>query len=129
MPILLFDGHCNLCNTSVQWILKRDKHAVFKFAPLQSEIGQDLLNQHGLSDASLDSVVCIDGENAFILSDAPLEIVWHLGFPWSILYVFKLVPTMLRHPLYKWIAKNRYRWFGKKEQCMLPKPEWKTRFL
>lgn len=128
-PILLFDGVCNLCNASVQWVLKRDRKGIFKFAALQSETGQALLQKFELSQENFDTVILVDGERIFTRSDAPLEIVRRLGGAWSLLAVFKIIPRSIRNAVYDWIARNRYRWFGKKEECMLPRPEWKERFL
>ncbi|GAB4487659.1 MAG: thiol-disulfide oxidoreductase DCC family protein [Saprospiraceae bacterium] len=128
-PILLFDGVCNLCNASVQWVLKRDRNGIFKFAALQSEIGQRLLQQFGFSQENFDTVVLVDGEKVFTRSDAPLEIARRLGGLWSLFFVFKIIPRFLRDAVYNWVARNRYRWFGRREECMLPRPEWKNRFL
>lgn len=129
MPILLFDGQCNLCNATVQWVLRRDKKAVFTFASLQSDVGKELLQQHGLLDIQLDSVVLVTEQRAYIHSDAPLVGARYLGFPYRMLYLLKSVPRFFRDSVYRWIAANRYRWFGKKEACMLPQPEWEHRFL
>lgn len=128
-PVLLFDGVCNLCNASVQWVLKRDRNAVFKFAALQSETGQALLQKFGLSRENLDTVVLVDGDQIFTRSDAPLEIVRRLGGIWPLLSVFRFIPRFIRNACYDWVARNRYRWFGKQAACMLPRPEWKGRFL
>ncbi|MDO8366298.1 MAG: thiol-disulfide oxidoreductase DCC family protein [Saprospiraceae bacterium] len=128
-PTLLFDGVCNLCNASVQWILKRDPRGKFRFAALQSEVGQQLLKQHGLESGHFDTVVLAVGDRIFMRSDAPLEIVRRLGGLWTLLYFFKILPRPLRDAVYNFIARNRFRWFGRREECMLPRPEWKERFL
>lgn len=128
-PILLFDGVCNLCNASVQWILKRDPKGQFRFAALQSATGQQFLLQHGLSAKDFDTAVVVVGKQIFLRSDAALEIARRLGGFWQLLYVFKVVPRPLRNAIYNLVARNRYRWFGQREECMLPKPEWKDRFL
>lgn len=128
-PVLLFDGVCNLCNASVQWVLLRDHKAHFRFTALQSETGQALLKQHGLDQMHFNSVVLVTAERIFLRSDAPLEVARRLGGGWQLLYVFKWVPRFIRDSVYEWISRNRYRWFGKKEACMLPKPEWKGRFV
>ncbi|MEO6759476.1 MAG: thiol-disulfide oxidoreductase DCC family protein [Saprospiraceae bacterium] len=128
-PVLLFDGVCNLCNASVQWVLTHDPRGVFRFAALQSETGQELLHQFGLDQESFNSVVLVDGDRIYLRSDAPLEIVRRLGGAWPLLYGFKIIPRFLRDAIYNWIARNRYRWFGKREACMLPRAEWKARFL
>ena len=128
-PILLFDGVCNLCNASVQWILTRDPRGKFRFAALQSETGQVLLQRFGLDQAHFDSVVLVEGDRIFLHSDAPLEIARRLGGFWTLAYGLKIIPRFLRDAVYNWIARNRYRWFGRREACMLPRPEWKERFL
>lgn len=127
--MLLFDGVCNLCNAAVQWVLKRDRKGVFKFAALQSDTGQTLLRQHGFSDKDFDTVVLVDGERIYHRSGAALEIARRLGGLWPLLSVFKIVPRSVRDAIYNWVARHRYRWFGKKEECMLPRPEWKERFI
>lgn len=127
--VLLFDGVCNLCNASVQWVLKRDRKGVFKFAALQSEAGQELLRKFGFSPENFDSVVLIAGNRIFTRSDAALETVRRMGGLWSLSAVFKIIPRPIRNALYDWVARNRYRWFGRREECMLPRPEWKERFL
>ena len=128
-PILLFDGVCNLCNASVQWVLQHDRDGQFRFAALQSDTGQKLLHQHGLSAEDFDTVVLADGEHLFLRSDAPLEIARRIGGFWAVFYVFKIVPRPLRDAAYNFVARNRYRWFGRREECMLPRPAWKGRFL
>lgn len=127
--ILLFDGVCNLCNASVQWILLRDKKRVFKFAALQSETGEKLLQQFGRTPGSLDTATLVSGNRIFLRSDAALEICRQLGGIYSLAVVFKIIPRFIRNTVYNWIARNRYRWYGKQEQCMLPRPEWKDRFV
>lgn len=129
MAIVLFDGVCNFCNDSVQFVIKRDKKAYFKFAALQSEIGKSLLEKHGLPLDSMDTIVLIENEKAYTYSTAPLRIVRKLSFAWPLLYIFILIPSFIRNPIYKFIGRNRYRWFGKKEHCMMPTPEIKSRFL
>ena len=127
--MLLFEGVCNLCNASVQWILKRDRKGVFKFAALQSDTGQMLLRQFGFSEKNFDTVVLVTDGRIFTRSDAALEIVQRIGGVWSLLAVFKIIPRSIRDTIYDWVARNRYRWFGKKEECMLPRPEWRERFV
>lgn len=128
-PVLLFDGVCNLCNASVQWVLKHDKKAVFRFAALQSPAGQSLLRNAGLSAEDFDTVVLVDGARVFTRSDAALEIVRRIGGLWSWLAVFRFVPRPVRDAVYDWIARRRYRWFGRTESCMIPRPEWSNRFI
>jgi predicted DCC family thiol-disulfide oxidoreductase YuxK len=128
-PIILFDGVCNLCNASVQWVLKRDRAGQFRFAALQSETGQRLLAAHGLTQESFDTVVLADGQRVYTRSDAALEIARRLGSPWSWLAIFKWLPRGFRNGVYDWVARHRYRWFGRQETCLLPRPEWKDRFV
>lgn len=126
--IVLFDGECNLCDWSVQFILKRDPHGYFQFASLQSEIGQTLLKKYNVP-LTTDSIVLIEKNAYYSESTAPLKIVRKLTGLWKLLYVAILIPKSLRDIVYKWIAKNRYKWFGKNEQCMLPTAEQHKRFL
>ena len=128
-PLMLFDGVCNLCNASVQWVLLRDHKGIFRFAALQSATGQALLKNLGFQLQDFDTVVLVAGEKVFLRSDVPLEIVRRLGGFWQLLYVFKIIPRPLRDAVYTWVAKNRYRWWGRQETCMLPRPEWKDRFM
>lgn len=128
-PILLFDGVCNLCNGFVQFIIKRDTKGFFRFTSLQSDIGQQLMQDHGFPTDELNTVILIKEGKLYTHSDAPLQIVRHLPFPWPVLSVFALVPKVLRDRIYNWVARNRYRWYGKKDQCMVPTPELKARFL
>ena len=127
--ILLFDGVCNLCNGSVQWVIAHDKKGIFRFAALQSEAGQAALQQLGRDQITFDSVVLIAGSKVFTKSDAAIEIAKQLGGFWALAPVLKICPRFIRNKVYDWVARNRYRWFGKKAQCMLPRPEWKNRFL
>ena len=128
-PVLLFDGVCNLCNASVQWVLKRDRAGQFRFAALQSDAGRQLLAQHGMDADVVDTVVLVFGGRLYTRSDAALEILRHLGGVWAWLSIFRWVPRPLRNAVYNWVARNRYRWFGREETCWLPRPEWKSRFL
>lgn len=128
-PVLLFDGVCNLCNESVQWVIRHDPQAIFRFASLQSEAGQQLLRQHNLPTNELNTVVLIDAGRAYTRSDVPLHIFRKIGGAWPLLTALRIVPSSLRNAVYDWIARNRYRWFGKKEACWLPTPSLKSRFL
>ncbi len=128
--IILFDGVCNLCNNAVNYIIKKDTKDLFRFASLQSEIGKRLLEQRGINPKSIDSMVLIIPNIAYyIKSDAALEILKDLNTPWRFLTVFKVAPRGFRNIVYDFIAKNRYRWYGKKDQCMIPTPELKIKFL
>lgn len=126
--ILLFDGVCNLCNGFVQFVLTRDKNATFAFASLQSELGRQLLQQYRLS-ADLKTVVLVKDDRAYTKSDVPLLVGQALGGVWAIARLGWLFPKFFRDGVYDLIAANRYRLFGKQEACMLPRPEWKNRFL
>lgn len=128
-PVLLFDGVCNLCNSSVQVILKRDKGKIFRFAALQSEYGRQLIDQFPTELKNIDSVVLKEGSTLWFKSDAVLRVLWHLGGWYRILYGFKIVPRFVRDALYDWIAGHRYSWFGRQDTCMVPTPELKNRFL
>jgi predicted DCC family thiol-disulfide oxidoreductase YuxK len=127
--IVLFDGVCNLCNDTVRFVLARDLEGRFKFAPLQSGAGRALLTKYGLSADLLGTVVLIEDGRAFERSDAALRIAAGLGGAWLALGALRLVPRPLRDALYDWIARNRYRWFGRREECALPTPDQRHRFL
>lgn len=127
--VILFDGVCNLCNHSVQFIINRDKKGYFKFASLQSDFGQEQLKAFNVPSRALESIILIKGDRYFQRSSAVLEICLHLGGLWPLLYVFKIIPWFIRDFFYDLVAKNRYRWFGRRDECMLPTPELKARFL
>ena len=128
-PLLLFDGVCNLCNQTVQFIIRHDKKAIFRFASLQSEFAISILKENQLFDNQLNSVVLIYENKIYTHSSAPLEVLRLLGGFWQLAYIFKLVPPFFRDAIYRWIARNRYRWFGKEKSCWLPTAELKSRFL
>jgi predicted DCC family thiol-disulfide oxidoreductase YuxK len=127
--LLLFDGVCNLCNGFVQWVIVRDHKGVFKFAALQSEAGQEALRKLGRETEHFDSVVLVTDNMVLTKSDAAIAVAQGLGGFWSLVGVFKVFPRFLRNAVYDWVARNRYRWFGRTEMCMLPRPEWKNRFI
>lgn len=127
--IILFDGVCNLCNGAVIYIIKRDKKNVFKFAALQSEIGQKLISKFNIDTKKVDSIILVDGEKHYDKSSAALHISKHLSGAYPLLFGFMIVPKFIRNSVYDYIAKNRYKWFGKKESCMIPTPELKSKFL
>ena len=129
MAIVLFDGECNLCNRSVNFVLDRDPPGHFRFASAQSEVGRQLLAGHGLSDAAASGVVLLDGDRAFHGSTAALRIARRLRPPWPLLSWLLLVPKPIRYAVYGVIARNRYRWFGRADACRLPTPELRRRFL
>ena len=128
--IILFDGVCNLCNGAVQWVIKRDRADVVRFAPLQSAIAEDLLKERRVDTSQLDSIIFIDpGMAYFIKSDAALEIARNIkGYAWAPA-LLGWIPRSIRDGIYDLIAKNRYRLFGKKEQCMVPNEELNSKFL
>lgn len=128
-PIILFDGVCNFCNGAINFVLKQDKKGIFRFAPLQSESGQKLLQQYNLSKEDFDSFVLIDEGKVYKKSSASLRVMNKLPWYWKGLQIFRIIPTFLRDAIYDFIAKRRYKWFGKKDQCMLPASEIKNRFL
>jgi predicted DCC family thiol-disulfide oxidoreductase YuxK len=125
---VLFDGQCNLCNGAVQFIIRHDKKNRFVFASLQSEVAKKLLNEIQVP-SSLETIVLIKGNKHFEKSDAALEIAKNLSGLWPLVYAFKIIPRFLRDVLYKWVAKNRYTWFGKRNSCLSPSPDLRARFL
>ncbi len=127
--IVLFDGVCNLCNSSVRWIIARDRQEVHRFASLQSEAGRRALREAGAPEALPDSIVLIDQVGVHTRSTAALRIARRLGFPWRLAVVGWVIPRFLRDWLYDFIARNRYAWFGRRESCMLPTPDLRRRFL
>jgi predicted DCC family thiol-disulfide oxidoreductase YuxK len=127
-PVILFDGVCNFCDASVQFILDRDPNETFHFASLQSEAGQELLKKHQVRD-DVDSMILIENEKVYYKSAAALRISRHLRGAWKLLYVFIIVPAPIRNIVYDLIARNRYKWFGQKDSCMLPPPNVRKRFL
>jgi len=127
--ILLFDGFCNLCNSIVQFTIKRDPKGKFKFASLQSESGQAMLNKFGLPADDFDSFVFIQQEKYFLKSSAGLHVLKELGGVWKLFYVFIIFPGPLRDFIYNIIAKTRYSVFGKRDTCMVPTPDIEERFL
>ena len=128
-PIVLFDGVCNLCNASVQFLIRRDKQGKLRFASLQSSVGRALSERGGLSMDAMDSMVLVEDSHWYVRSTAALRILWHCGGFWRLLYGFVIVPRFLRDAVYNAIARNRYRWFGKRDDCLAPTPEVKARFL
>lgn len=127
--IILFDGVCNLCNRFVNFVIDYDKKKFFKMGALQSDEGQSILKERGLEHLGLNSVILIAPDNYYIESRAALEILKKLNGIWPILYVFIILPPFLRDGLYRWIATNRYSWFGKSESCRIPSAEIKDRFI
>lgn len=127
--LLLFDGVCHLCDGAVQFILKHDQRGLIHFGSIQSAEGQSLYRQYGLDPEHPDTMLLITPEGVFRESDAALKIASLLGGRWSFALVFKIIPRWLRDRVYRFIAQHRYQWFGKHDQCLLPRPEWRARFL
>jgi predicted DCC family thiol-disulfide oxidoreductase YuxK len=128
-PIILFDGICNFCNAGVNFIIKQDKKKVFRFAALQSEAGQKFLDQFDLPKEGFDSFVLIDDGKVYIKSSAGLKVYSKLSWHWKWTQVAWIAPRFIRDAVYNFIARNRYKWFGKKEECMIPTPDVRSRFL
>jgi len=128
-PVLLFDGVCNLCNRSVQTIIKADKKDHFRFASLQSDTAKELLKHANLPEEHLDSIVLLDRGKFYTHSDAALHSARQLGGAWALLFGFMIIPRFIRDAVYNWIARNRYRWFGEKDQCWIPTPDLKAKFI
>jgi predicted DCC family thiol-disulfide oxidoreductase YuxK len=127
--IILFDGVCNLCSSSVQFILKRDKKNQFFFGSLQGNTGQAYLKKFKLPGNTFNSFMLIEGDKSYTGSSGALRMLKHLGNGWQLLYSFIIVPKFIRDGIYNFIAKNRYKWFGKKDECWLPSEKLKPRFL
>lgn len=127
--IVLFDGVCNFCNSSVNFIMERDKKDVFRFAALQSGAGIELQKKFNLDPNDLKSFILVDGDSYYQKTTAALRVAKDLGFPYSLSYVFILIPPLIRNIVYNIIAKYRYKWFGKKEACRIPTPEERAKFL
>jgi predicted DCC family thiol-disulfide oxidoreductase YuxK len=123
--VVLFDGVCNLCNGAVRFILARDPAARFRFASLQSDAARRLWGDGGPAE----TIVLLDAGKTYVKSTAALRIARGLRFPWPLLYAFVAVPRPVRDLIYDWVARHRYRWFGKRDTCMLPTPELRERFL
>ncbi|MBK9458697.1 MAG: thiol-disulfide oxidoreductase DCC family protein [Chitinophagales bacterium] len=128
-PLILFDGVCNLCTHSVQFVIQRDAKQQFRFASIQSDLGQKVLQQYGLSTTKINTVVLLNNNQIYTHSTAALHIAQHLGGLWQLASLALWIPAPLRDIVYTFVAQNRYRWFGKQESCWLPTPELKNRFL
>lgn len=124
--VVLFDGMCNLCSESVQFIIKRDKNDYFVFASLQSDVGQSLAQ--GL-EKNTDSIILLENNELYVKAEAALRIAAHLGQPWTAISSLRVLPNFLLNGVYTLIAKNRYRWWGKKNSCWIPTPALKVKFL
>ncbi len=128
-PIVLFDGECNFCSSSVQFVIARNSRSNIMFCQIQSEPGQRLIAQYGLSDLGLNSMVLIHHEKATIKSSAALRIATLMDMPWPLMFAFIIVPPFIRNRVYDWIGQRRYQWYGKRDACWVPDTEIKNRFL
>ena len=126
---VLFDGVCNLCNGFVQFVIARDPHAYFRFGALTSDAAASLLRQANLGTPIPDSIVLIEDGRVYLRSDAPLRIARRLRFPWPLCYGFIVVPRVIRDRVYDFVAARRYRWFGRRDACMMPTADLRGRFL
>ncbi len=127
--IILFDGVCNLCNTSVNFVIRKDKNDLFRFAALQSDIGKEYITKFNINSTETDSIILIDQEKAYIKSTAALYISRSLSGAYPLLFSFIIVPKFIRNWVYDFVARNRYKWYGKREVCMIPTPELRAKFL
>lgn len=127
--IVLFDGVCNFCNDSVNFVIEHDKAGYFKFAPLQSDIGEELIAKYEIDPAETDSVILVEDDKAYLHSSAALRIARRLDGIWSWAYLFRIVPWPIRDLAYRTFAKYRYKLFGRRDACMMPTPEIRARFL
>lgn len=128
--IILFDGVCNLCDTAVQFIIKYDKKDDFRFVPLQSNLGQEIIKHIGIDTQKTDSIILYQPQIAYYYkSEAALEIAKHLGGIFYFASLFSILPTSFSNYIYDYIAKNRYKWYGKKESCLIPTKELQAKFL
>lgn len=128
-PIIVFDAMCVLCSANAQFVLRHDRIGRFRLASMQGKIGTTLYQRCGMDPADPDSLIIVDGANVLRDSDAVLAIYAGLGWPWEAISVLRIIPHMLRDPAYHWLARNRYRIFGRRETCWLPTPEQASRIL
>ncbi len=127
--IILFDGVCNLCNNAINFVIDHDPDDNFRFAALRSKTGLELLNKYGIDPDKTDSIVLISNGHAFAKAEAALRISKKLSGAWKLAYGLNIIPGFIKNPVYDFIARNRYKWFGKMESCRLPSPELKQKFL
>jgi len=128
--IILFDGVCNLCNSSINYVIDYDKKDVFRFVSLQSDLGKTIQDYLGIENTSLDSIILyIPNEAYYIKSTAALKIMTTFSGAWKLMHVFTIIPSPIRDIVYNYIAKNRYKWYGKQESCRIPTIELKSKFL
>ncbi len=128
-PIILFDAECVLCSANAQFVLKHDKVGHFRLAAMQGDVGAALYRANGIDPCDPSSMIVIDGDRVRLDSDAVLSIYEGLGYPWRLVAVFRLVPFFIRNPIYRWVARNRYRLFGKRATCWIAPPKYRSRIL
>lgn len=129
--LILFDGVCNLCNSSVLYVIKRDYENKFLFAPLQSNIAKSITSEYKIDTNKVDSILLYNPkkQKVYSKSTAALQVAKQLNFPTKLMAIFLVIPAFVRNWVYNYVAKNRYKWYGKKEACMIPTPELKAKFL
>ena len=127
--VILFDGVCNFCNGMVNFVIRQDRKDLFRFAPLQSQAARELLRQHGMNENQSDSFVLLEGNKTYTASTAAIRVCEKLPWYWQWLRVFWILPRRFRDGIYHFIARKRYQWFGKKEQCMVPGEKIRGKFL
>lgn len=128
-PIIIFDGDCVLCSANARFVLEHDRRGLFRLAAMQGEVGRTLMLAAGVDPDDPDTLLLVDGEGLRRNSDAVLAIYEGLGWPWRVMGMARIIPRSLRNNLYRWVARNRYRLFGQRAQCFVPRPEWKERLL
>lgn len=128
-PIIVFDAECIFCSANAQFVLRHDRAGHFRLASMQNAVGASLYRRFGIDPADPESLIVVEGDRALRDSDAVLAIYAGLGWPWKALAVLRLVPRAIRDPLYRWVARNRYRLFGRREACWVPPPEHADRVL
>jgi predicted DCC family thiol-disulfide oxidoreductase YuxK len=127
--LIFFDGVCNFCNSSVNFIIKRDNKNYFRFSPLQSEFSKNILNKNNISTVNYESIILFENEKIYLKSTAAIKIAKHLRGFWKLTFILIIIPPFIRDFFYDIISKNRYKWFGKRDMCMVPTTEIKEKFL
>lgn len=128
-PIILFDAECVLCSANAQFVLRHDRAGHFRLASIQGEVGANLCRRHGMDPKNPVSIRVVEGLRVRRDSDAMLSIYEALGFPWRMVSLLRVIPAFVRDPVYRWAARNRYRWFGKRDECWVAPPEYRQRIL
>jgi predicted DCC family thiol-disulfide oxidoreductase YuxK len=129
IPVILFDGECNFCSSSVEFVIKRNACSNIVFCQLQSEIGQKLLGEYNLQNLGLDSMVLLYHGKSYIKSSAAIRVSMMMDGLWPLMGIFYIVPSIIRHHIYDWIGRRRYQWYGKRDYCWVPDEAIKSRFL